>query len=297
MPLLNKVTRLLQDPPPAWAFELSEEGIAVVQGGKPPVRFEPLEPDVLRPSPIRDNILQPDLLAARVKSLAPRVGGKKRVKAALILPDYAVRVTVVDFDSFPTKEEEQRSLVRFRLKRSMPFDVDTAMLSYYPQGGGKGKRIEVITAVAPLEIVARYEAPFRAAGFHPGQVTTSTLAALQMVIPEGIAVFAKLSGRILTLAVLDGATLKLVRCVELGDGDRTSEIFGQLFPTFAFIEDQLGGKASRLVLAGFGPMTEEMRGYEAELGVTMEPLQSPFGPVQQSGAGLLGYLQALEEAA
>ena len=41
------------------------------------------------------------------------------------------------------------------------------------------KKLDVVVAVAPLEIVARYEAPFRAAGMNPGLVTTSCLAALR----------------------------------------------------------------------------------------------------------------------
>ena len=51
----------------------------------------------------------------------------------MILPDYAARVSVLDFDSFPSTPEEQLSLVRFRVKKTIPFDIDSAAVSYYVQ--------------------------------------------------------------------------------------------------------------------------------------------------------------------
>src|SRR4029078_745555 len=103
------------------------------------------------------------------------------------------------------------SLVRFRIKKSVPYDVESAALSYWPQPvGGGSRKCEVVVAVAPVEIVARYEAPFRAAGIDPGIVTTSSLAALELIDEKGIAVVAKLSGRVLMAMVVDKGLLKLV---------------------------------------------------------------------------------------
>ena len=53
------------------------------------------------------------------------------------------------------------TLVRFRVKKTIPFDIDAAALSYYVQPhSGKGK-IEVVAVTVGLEIVSRYEALFR----------------------------------------------------------------------------------------------------------------------------------------
>ena len=51
----------------------------------------------------------------------------------LILPDYCARVAVLDFDTFPSDPAEQLALVRFRIKKSVPFDVDSAIVSYVEQ--------------------------------------------------------------------------------------------------------------------------------------------------------------------
>ncbi len=295
---LDSLTRLLKDPPPAYVFEVSEAGIAVAEvAGSPKTSFAPLEKDVVSVSPLRDNVLRPDVLLSQVRTAAPGDGGRKRRRAALILPDYAVRVTVLDFDDFPSDGREQASLVRFRLKRTVPFDVDTAALSFLPQAHrAGGKRVDVAVAVAPLEIVARYEAPFRLAGFHVGWVTPSTLAALELVPRTGLNVLAKCTGRILSLAVVDHGVLKLVRSIELADVT-AEEITGHLIPTFAYVEDQLSAAPDLLLVCGFGSAAGETRSWlESELHVRTEPLSARFGPPGEFDAGLLGYLEALKEA-
>ncbi len=105
----------------------------------PEFDFRPLEPGVISVSPLRDNILDPDKLAGAVRAMVPQNGSRKRRDAALILPDSCVRVSVLDFDNFPSDAKEQLSLVRFRMKKSVPYDVESAVLSYHAQAAG-GKR-------------------------------------------------------------------------------------------------------------------------------------------------------------
>ena len=140
----------------------------------------------------------------RIKFVLSRVAqsGRKRGRAVLILPDFCARVAVLEFDSFPTDPKEQMSLVRFRMKRSVPFDVESAAISFHPQQTSKKKGAEVVVVAAALEIVARYEAPFRAAGLHPGIVTTSGIAMLNLERRPEISVLARMSGRVLTVIVL-----------------------------------------------------------------------------------------------
>ena len=298
MPRLTSVANLLKDPPPLYAFELSEAGVAAAQVGRTPkISFAPIEKDVVSISPVHDNVLRLEALLAQVRAVAPAEGGRKRRRAALILPDYAVRVTVLDFDAFPTDAKEQASLVRFRMKRSVPFDVDSAALSYYPQREeGDGKRVDVVVAIAPREIVARYEMPFRMAGFHVGWVTTSTLGAVDLVTPVGVKVLAKRAGRVLSLAVLAGGTLKLIRSIELTDFT-PGEIAGHLHPTLAYVEDQLAAIPDVVVLCGFGEDSESARLWlESELQMRVVTLVTPQGEPGEYSAGLSGYLESLKES-
>ena len=74
---------------------------------------------------------------------------------------------------------------------------------------------------------------------NPGLVTTSCLAALELAPEAGLSVFAKLTGRVLTVVVRDKIQLKLVRCLELPSAD-LDDIAAVLVPTFVYIEDNLG---------------------------------------------------------
>lgn len=286
---------LWRDPPPALAFELSEAGIAMARTGKERAfDFRPLEPGVISVSPLRDNILEPEKLAAAVRAMVPPNGSRKRREAALILPDSCARVSVLDFDDFPTDAKEQLSLVRFRLKKSVPYEVESAALSYKAQASpGDVKKFDVLVAVAPADIIARYEAPFRSAAIEPGLVTTSALAALELVKEEGTVVVAKLSGRMLTILVVSSGVLKLVRSLELTEPG-AAEIAADLYPTLVYIEDTLTAKAEKLLLAGFGRFGAEARDqFARELRLPVELIQSSAGLAGENSLGLAGYLQSL----
>jgi type IV pilus assembly protein PilM len=275
------------------AFEISEAGIASARiGSRAELEFYPLKAGTLSVSPLKENVVDPDEFTLAVRAVANTQAARKRKDIALILPDYSTRMAVLDFDSFPSDPKEQASLVRFRVKRSVPFDVESAALSYFPQPAA-GKKVDVVVVLAPIEVVARYEAPFRSAGMNPGLVTTSSMAALELAPEGGLSVFAKLTGHTLSVLVRVGSSLKLVRCLELASAG-LDDVAGVLLPTFVYIEDNLGGRAERLMLCGFGAQTEEaQRRFAEELGVEVAPLRSPLATPGENNAGLLGYLRSI----
>jgi type IV pilus assembly protein PilM len=298
MPARQWFANLLQDPAPAYVFELSEAGIAMARSTarSPQIGFQPLDPDVLSVSPVRDNVLRLEALTAGIQTLAPRPDSRKRQRAVLILPDGSVRVAVLDFDAFPSQPDQQLSLVRFRLKKSLPYDVDASRLSYFAQPAGNGSRLDVVIAVTPLEIITRYEAPFRAAGFLPGLVTTSTLAALQLAPVRELTILVKLGGRILTISVLQQRVLKLLRSIELA-GSELEEILGHLHPTLAYCEDQLAARPEIVLLCGFGSASQQVgAAFQAEFNLPVQPLRSRFGEPDQFNAGLLGCLESMGDS-
>jgi len=90
--------------------------------------------------------------------------------------------------------------------------------------------------------------------------------------------------------VTSGGLLKLVRTVELADTS-LEEITGVLFPTLAYVEDEMGTHATRLSLCGFeegGRIPE----WGSDLQVPLEPIRSRFGAANGSNAGVLGYLES-----
>ncbi len=287
MAFFDKFSNLFQDPPPRHVYEVSEAGIAYARGGEP--AWVPFEPGTLVVSPVEDNFRRPDMAAAALARTLPEAGASKANKprrAALILPDYAARVSVLDFDSFPASPEEQLALVRFRLKKTLPFDVDSAAVSYYdqlpPEGGKHEGKHEVVAAAVALEIIARYEALFRAANFHPGEITTSGLSALRLFHSPLLSVIAKLAGRVLTVMVVQNGILKLFRCVEMESADE-EEIQMVLYPTLAYIEDELGAHADQVILFPGGVLSG--------LRMRTDELRSSFGTPNAYNAGMYGYLE------
>ncbi|MFN0105162.1 MAG: hypothetical protein ACKV2U_24140 [Bryobacteraceae bacterium] len=278
----DKIKSLLADPPPEFGFEVSEAGLAWSSSrGK---GFTAFDLGTMRISPSEENVLRPESMARAVREVTGDANGRRRRTAAVILPDHAGRTTVLDFDSFPGKPEEQETLVKFRLRKAVPFDIDSASVSYHAQPRAGSKKIDVVASSMSLETLARYEAPFRAAGLHVGFVTTSMLAALNAVPTTGCRVLVKLSGLVLALAVTDGGALRLLRTIELPEASPDA-IAEHLIPTLTYIEDEWGRKPQAVYAVGFDPQW-----LEPELAA--EALNGPFGLAQAHNAGLLGWLAA-----
>src|SRR5690349_7176703 len=95
--------RLLADPPPAMAFEISEAGIASAKiGPQTELDLHPIKAGSVAVSPLKDNVVDIDEFTASVRAAAGGPASKKRRDAALILPDYCTRTAVLDFDIFPS---------------------------------------------------------------------------------------------------------------------------------------------------------------------------------------------------
>jgi type IV pilus assembly protein PilM len=287
MSALNSFKAIFQDPPPEFAFEIAADGI-VMSRTRPPatVQHAALPQGAIVPSPVKDNVLDPAAFAQAVAKLVPNGARRAQRTAALILPDNAMRLAVLDFESLPTKEDERLALIKFRMRKTLPFDVDEAALSYHIQAGNK-----VIAAVSPVEIVARYEAPFRAAGIHPGFVTSSSLALLELLPAKGSILVAHRSPGALTVLALAQGVLTLARSLELThDGDILSEVSADLYPTLIYIEDQTGARPEKLIIAGFGG--------ESHSAATRLPIELdiPTEAILNPHPGLEGYLQSLMPA-
>jgi hypothetical protein len=153
----------------------------------------------------------------------------------------------------------------------------------FPQPLATSGKQDVVTVATPMEVIAHYEAPFRAANVNTGIVTISHLAALDLVPSSGVIIVAKLSGGILTVMAVDHGILRLARSLELSELT-LDEIAADLYPTFAYCEDSLGSRPESLLLCGFGDLADEAsRRFEEELSAKVSRL--PY-----RHAGLAGYL-------
>ena len=80
----------------------------------------------------------------------------------------------------PRRADEALPLLRWRLKKSVPFDVDETVVSWMRQTGRAGA-LEVVTAVARQRIIKEYEELLQPLGASAGVVLSSTLGTLPLL--------------------------------------------------------------------------------------------------------------------
>jgi type IV pilus assembly protein PilM len=239
--------------PPA-AVEISPNGIlaaAVAAPGQPPVyAFQPLPPGALLPGIGEPNLRAADLVVGAIRTALDEVSPRSRA-VTLVIPDTVVRVFVLDFDSLPAKPVEAYPVLRFRLRKMVPFDVEHAGLSYQVLVEKKDE-IKVLAAVLPGAVLAEYEGAVRAAGYEPGAVLPSSLAALAAIDSLEAVLVANLSALVLTTCISNGQDLLLYRTLDLPEdpGIRQDEVRRGVAVAAAYYEDKLGFRPTSLLFAG-----------------------------------------------
>src|SRR5271169_2515060 len=127
------------------AGRLTENG-----GGLEASAARELAPGSVIPDLVENNLRQRDAVRAGIEAALNGVAGRSKDVIAIV-PDAAVRVMLVEFDTLPSDQEEALGVVRFRLKKSLPFDLDKAKVSYHAQKFSDGVR--VVAAVALANVV------------------------------------------------------------------------------------------------------------------------------------------------
>jgi type IV pilus assembly protein PilM len=163
-------------------------------------------------------------LRESLDSLAGR-GGDRGRDVTVVVPDTAARVLLLEFDDLPGKAAEALPVIRFRLKKLLPFDADNAAVSYQVMSSERGA-VRVLAVAMPREVLDEYEAAVTAAGYVPGAVLPSTVATLSCLDEHeapALVVNAVRSG--VTTAIVRNGVLLLHRTLDLGaDASAASEI-------------------------------------------------------------------------
>lgn len=251
-----------------------------------------LRAGALLPSLKIPNLADRVAVAAALRSALERVAAQSR-DVTLVLPDAAVRVVLLDFDTMPSKKDDADSVVRFRLKRMLPFDSDTAAVSYQVMSEARGS-VSVLAVAMPLDLRSEYEQAVREAGYEPGAVLSSTLAAVAALDPAEpkAQLLLNIDEASMTTAIVRGGSLVLYRTVEFAHetvnaaepepvaSDATSalameqtdmllaevehlsqadEIARAISVATAYFEDTLGAIPDEILVAGTWPSNELQR--------------------------------------
>jgi type IV pilus assembly protein PilM len=174
----------------------------------------------LRPGNIVDRVA----VVAAMRSALEQIGERANARDAnltLVIPDSAVRVLLLDFEALPSRAAEALPLVRFRLKKLLPFDADEAMVTYQIMSTSKSM-VRVLAVAMPKDVLSEYETAAREAGFEPGSVLPSTLACLAAVDEAEPALLINANSIGVTAAIVRGGVLLLHRSVDLQEHSVTT---------------------------------------------------------------------------
>jgi type IV pilus assembly protein PilM len=241
--------------PPA-AVELSPQGVLAAglpgPGQLPVYAFEPLPDGAIVPGIGEQNLRAPEVVANAIRAALGQVAPRTR-SVTLVLPDTVVRVFVLDFDALPAKAVEAIPVLRFRLRKMVPFEVEHAGVSYQVLVENKNE-CKVLAAVLPGPVLAEYEAAMREAGYEPGAVLPTSLAALGVIDSPEPVLAANLSAVALTTTITSGGDLLLYRTLDLPEepGLRLQEVQRGVSVAAAYYEDKLGARPRLLYYAGIG---------------------------------------------
>jgi type IV pilus assembly protein PilM len=240
-----------------------------------------LTPGCVVPDLTENNVRQRDMVVNALRRALEQVGGHSRDVIA-ILPDAAVRVVLLDFDTLPDKPKEAEGVVRFRLRKSLPFDVDKAAVSYHAQTTPAGVR--VIAAVCLNNVVQDYEAVFREAGFNPGVVLPSMLAALGGASGSAGSLVIKVDAHTTSIAILDKQQLLLFRTLENARGVTISgeQLAEDVYPSVVFFQDTYATNIEAVYVAGISDIAGAAPALRAQTGAEVREL------VEASQLGLGG---------
>ena len=230
-----------------------------------------LEKDVVRPSLSAGNVTNGSALGNVISSALSALGGRKRDVVAVI-PDAAVRVLLLDFDTLPEKTTEAEPIVRFRLRKSVPFDADQAALSF--QNYRKSEGVKVLAALTPREVLQEYESAFQGAGYEPGFVLPATLAALNGVEADRPTLLVKADGNFISVAIADKNEVIFYRMLDVIAGRTGTAIADEVYPSIVFFDDNYSAKIERILLSSVSEVEELTRALEEQTGVRPETLDA-----------------------
>jgi type IV pilus assembly protein PilM len=255
---------------------------------------EALPPGAVMPSLVAANVADLSVVSRAISQAVAKIGRVSR--AALVIPDTAAKVSLIRFETVPPNAADLAELVRWQVRKTAPFPIEQATVSYTPGGRPAEGGHEFVVTIARADFVAQYEDACLRAGVHAGLVDISTFSIINGVLagtsaPTGDWLLVHATTSYTTLAVLRGEDLIFFRNREEESEATLADVVHQ---TAMYYEDRLkGGGFTRVMLAGGAVQNVDAvrRSLEQRLDVRIEPV------AQSELASLVGILARERKAA
>jgi Tfp pilus assembly PilM family ATPase len=213
---------------------------------------EPLPEGALVPSLTAANLHDRATVITALNRVMERLGRPRRV--GLIVPDVVAKVSLLRFEKIPTRAQDLDQLVRWQVRKSAPFPIEEAQVSYV-QGQRAADGQEMIVSLARRVVIEEYERLCTDAGAYAGLVDLATFNVINAVL-AGSAAAQSAGDWLLVNVAPDSASIALLRGPHLiFFRNRAAETDGTLadlvHQTAMYYQDRLQGAGfSRVLLAG-----------------------------------------------
>jgi type IV pilus assembly protein PilM len=265
---MSRLTSLFAPSAPTVGIEIASGRVTVVRlasGGSPATiaaaAVEPLPPGAVIPALNDTNITDPSVVVEALRRALDRASGRLK-RGVLVVPDTAAKVSLLRFEKVPPRASDLAELVRWQVRKTVPFRVEDAQLTFAPTASAVDGSGEFAVVLARRDVIAEYEAVCQDAGVQVGVVDLATFNLINAVTaagsaPQGDWLLVNAAGEYLSVAILRGSELLFFR-------HRGSEGEGSLadvvHQTAMYYEDRLQGRGfTRVVLAGVSHAAVEAR--------------------------------------
>ena len=275
--LAEKLTDVFKPQAPLWACELTSRhvilaGVDRSRNGIKATAASNLPAGLLSTSHSETNIRDSASVRSAVKKILSQAGfaGSEIV---LVLPDDASRIAFLTAENPSKDPEEQRTFIRWKLKKAIAFDVDSAQIAYRILGSQSGRAgVDILVALSPRAVVEEYENLFDSLDIHAGMVVPSTLATLNLFrAPAGDSLFLKIASDCVTTTVFKDQRIQFYRRVT------EASLYDASYPTVMYYQDKLGGTGlQHLFVCGYD---QEIRPALFDLRDKLGLSPQPIGPV------------------
>jgi type IV pilus assembly protein PilM len=279
--VLDPVKKIFGSPRPLWACEFTARHVIVAGVDSSHKKVvgkivEPLPSGSIVGSLGDKNIA--DIPAVRdLTKDALRQAGHRGFEISVVVPDESSRITFVTVESLAGKAEDRDAFIRWKLKKSVPFDVDTAQMAYQvlgPHEGPEGKGFDVMVALSPRAIVQEYEDLFERLDIHAGYIVPSGVAVMNLYpattsnTRADDTLFVKIAPDSVATTIFKNHRPRFYRRVT------DMPLYDAVYPTMMYYQDKLGGNVlSNALLCGYDKaLNREMDELEDKLGLTVRSM-------------------------
>jgi hypothetical protein len=257
---------------------------------------------VVQLSLTQPNVADPEAFGRVLGMLLEHAGLKGRRKVGLVLPDPVARIALIPDAELSEKGASLEDMIRFRLRKAVPFDVRDAQIASLP--GSAGAEGSHLVAAISQTVLRSYEDALSSQGLEPGLVEIAGLALVEAAGGgDGDRLVVNWDRGYVSFLLTRSGWPILIRTLT-GPSAEAKETAREAAQTLVYHRERLAGTAlvGASVRAGALPLEEAVSILEEPLGLrprAIDPWAFVGGGPRElaSDQGLAGALACLRRAA